>query len=427
MAVSQLVRRVAAGAAAPTFVIGGATSCDLDVLLLDRRIHAVASPRHATVLLVAGILPEALVRPAGLVHDTLPHPRATVWWGDGDPGVDWLRECSTVSVAQDPAAMIAAVHGDLMGGNRRSEPAIVGETNRSPWQGVGPYGHGGSGMTGGEPYGRPLTEREDDPRDGLALDVLPVTVGPFFPGLPAGFTIDVALHGDILGAVEVREDPFLDSRMPHASPTGLLFEEARAEPVAVATLERGRVSHHLRAVSRTLRLHGLHALAARVLAVAVAPRWSDQEILRLLRTVERTGLARVGAGVGVVPTERAVDRALGLAARASGVPEDAREADAAYAHLGFRPVTQAGGDARARLRQRVAEIRQSLRLVEQADGRMREPGPQVEDPRLPAATVSEIVEEVLLGMEWGDAVTTIDSFDIVMGLPKNSGVVAEAA
>ena len=427
MAVSRLVRRVAAGADAPTFVIDGATSGDLDALLLDRRVRAVASPRHAAVLLVAGTLPEPLVRPAGLVHDALPHPRATVWWGDGDPGVDWLGECPSVSAQEDPAAAIARVHAELMCGDRKSEPAIVGETNRSPWEGVGPYGHGGSGMTGGEPYGRPLTERGDDPRDGLALDVLPVTVGPFFPGLPAGLTIDVSLHGDMVGTIKVQEDPFLGSGTPPVPPHGLVFEKARAEPVAVAALERARVSHHLRAVSRTLRLHGLSALAARVLAVAVSGCPSEQEVLRLLRTVERTGLARVGAGVGVLPAERAAGRALGLAARASGVAEDARKLDPAYVDLGFRPVTHAGGDACARLCQRIAEIRQSLRLVEQGGERMREPGPQVEDPRLPAATVGETLEEVLLGAEWGDAVTTIDSFDVVMGLANASGVVAEPA
>ena len=323
--------------------------------------------------------------------------------------------------------MIAGVHAELMCGDRKSEPAIVGETNRSPWEGVGPYGHGGSGMTGGEPYGRPLTERGSDPRDGLALDVLPVTVGPFFPGLPAGLTIDVSLHGDMVGAVEVHQDPFPGSVTSPVPPHGLLFEKARAEPVAVAALERGRVSHHLRAVSRTLRLHGLHALAERVLGVAVAPRRSDQDILRLLGAVERTGVARVGAGVGVLPAERAAGRGLGLAARASGVAEDAREADPAYVELGFRPVTHAGGDACARLCQRIAEIRQALRLVEQAGERVREPGPPVEDPRLPAAAAGETLEEILLGAEWGDAVTTIDSFDIVMGLPHTSGVGAEAA
>ena len=427
MAVSRLMRRVAAGAAAPTFFVGGATTADFDPLQLDRRVCAVASPRHATVLLVAGTLPEALVRPAGLVHDALPHPRATVWWGDGDPGVDWLRDCPSVSAAGDAAAAIAAVHVELMYGNRRSEPAIVGKTNRSPWEGVGPYGHGGSGMTGGEPYGRPLTERDDDPRDGLALDVLPVTVGPFFPGLPAGLTMDVSLHGDIVGAVKVREDLFLDSGTRPVPPLALAFEKARTEPVAVAALERARVSHHLRAVSRTLRLHGLHAMAARVLAVAVAAWPSDREVVRLLRTVEHSGVGRVSAGVGVLPTERAAGRALGLAARASGAAEDARQADPAYLQLGFRPVTHTGGDARARLCQRIAEIRQSLRLVEQAGERVREPGPPVEDPRLPAATAGETLERLLLGAEWGDAVTTIDSFDVVMGLPTTSGVVAEAA
>lgn len=415
MAVRQLVRRVAARAAAPVFVVGGATSTDVEALLLDDRVHPVASPRHATVLVVAGALPNALVRPAGLVHDALPYPRATVWWGDGDPGVGWLRECPGVSAGEDPAAAIAAVHAGLMSGRRASEPAMVGDTNRSPWRGVGPYGHGGSGMTGGEPYGRPLTERDDDPRDGLSLDVLPVTVGPFFPGLPRGLTIDVSLHGDLVGAVEVHKDPFLDGGPPVVAPHCVVFEKARSEPVTVAALERARVAHHLRAMSRTLRLHGLDALARRVLTAATARDPGEAEVQRLLRAVHRTWLPRVGAGVGVLVEERA--GGLGLAARASGLAQDARDADPAYRDLAFRPVTQSGGDVRARLCQRVAEVRQSLRLVVQAGDRVREPGPPLEDPRVSATSVAKALEAILPGAEWGDAVTTIDSFDIVMGLP----------
>lgn len=423
---TEFLRRVAAGAAAPTFAVSGAAGGDVEALLLDSRLNVVGSPRHATVLLVAGHLTDPLVRAAGLVHDALPHPRATVWWGDGDPDLEWLRDCPNVSLVQDPSTVIGSVHADLMYGRRRSEPSVVTQTNRSTWRGVGPYGHGGSGMTGGEPYGRPLADRGDDPRDGLTLDVLPLTVGPFFPGFPSGFALKVSMHGDVVGAAQVQPDPFLESGMPPVAVHAAAFDAARRRPVPMATLEHVRAEHHLRAISRTLRLQGLDALARRVLSVAVMPGRRGRELQRVLGAVERTGLLRVGAGVGVLSTDAAIAGDLGVAARASGIAEDAREADPAYAGLGFRPLTQSGGDARARLCQRITETLQSLRLAEEAGERMREPGPPLEDPRLPAARVAETLQWLLVGAEWGDAVTTIDSFDIVMGLPAASDASAEA-
>ena len=229
-----------------------------------------------------------------------------------------------------------------------------------------------------------------------------------------------------MGAAQIGDDPFLDIRTRPVRSHEAIFDSADEAPVTVAALERARVTHHLRAISRSLRLHGLRAFADRALAVAVAERPNAEEVRRLLTIVERTGLTRLGAGVGVVGEERAAGRGLGLAARASGVAEDVRQADPAYSELDFRPVTHPGGDARARLCQRIAEARQSLQLAERAAERVRDPGPPVEDPRLPAATVAGTLEEVLIGAEWGDAVTTIDSFDIVMGLPAPYGVTAAA-
>ena len=425
VAVSRLLRRLAAGAAAPTFVVSGAAGGDVEELLLDSRVDVVASPRHATVLLVSGHLPDPLARAAALVHDALPHPRATVWWGDGEPAPQWQRDAPKAALLEDPAAVVASVHADLMYGHRGSESPVVAQTNRSAWHGVGPYGHGGSGMTGGQPYGRPLADRGDDPRDGLSLDVLPVTAGPFFPGLPGGLTVKVALHGDVVGAAQVEADPFLGEGPAPAVGPAALFDGARAGPVGVAALEHARAAHHLRAISRTLRLHGLDALARRVLSAAIEPGASPGELRRVMAAVERTGLARVGAGVGVLPRDAA--GGLGLAARASGVASDARGEDPAYDGLGFQPITQPGGDARARLHQRLAETRQSLRLAEEAGQRVREPGPPLEDPRLAAARVGATLEELLVGAEWGDAVTIVDSFDIAMGLPPAPEAATAAA
>ena len=72
-------------------------------------------------------------------------------------------------------------------GRRRlaSSPDALPDLDPAPWRGVGPFGQGGTGMTGGVPYGRPLAGRADD-RDGLKLDQLLVRVGPFLPPFPPG-------------------------------------------------------------------------------------------------------------------------------------------------------------------------------------------------------------------------------------------------
>jgi len=56
----------------------------------------------------------------------------------------------------------------------------------------------------------------------------------------------------------------------------------------------------------------------------------------------------------------------GPVARASGKDEDARNGDATYIALGFETVTCSGGDAAVRLKQRLAEIEQSLDLIAKA-------------------------------------------------------------
>lgn len=62
--------------------------------LLGRdEIDLVASPRHATVLLMAGQIPVAWDGFTDRVHDQLPHPRIVVHapWDPGDLVEDWLQ------------------------------------------------------------------------------------------------------------------------------------------------------------------------------------------------------------------------------------------------------------------------------------------------------------------------------------------------
>lgn len=402
---TRWLHAVAARAAVPVFLVQGSSDGgpgDLDRLRLDPRLDVRDSPRHACVLVVGGSLPASVHRPAALVHDALPHPRATVWWG-GDRGeaVALLPCAVEAAVGADPVAAIVEVHRELLAGDLTTEPAVLEETTRSDWRGVGPYGHGGSGMTGGAPYGRPLADREDDLRDGLTLDVLPVAVGPFFPGWPQGLTLRVRLQGDVVQGVEVEPNPYPATAAPDDP-----FVRAATEPVALAGLELARAARHLRHVAAVLRILGLSALGARALRastqVAVGSTAGACSLLAILRAVP---VERALPAAAVLLAEDA--RGLGLLARASGLEEDARCDDPAYAAVDFTPVCQAGGDARARWRQRLAEVAQSMALAERAGGRARDPGQPLEPSEPPAAAVLGLLPRLLVGAEWGDAVAVV--------------------
>jgi len=86
-------------------------------------------------------------------------------------------------------------------------------------------------------------------------------------------------------------------------------------------------------------------------------------------------------GVGVIPAERALEDGLtGPSLRASGVPLDFRKAQpySGYEDYDFDVPVSTAGDANARFEVRFQEMRESLKIVEQALDRL-EPGP-VRDP-----------------------------------------------
>lgn len=417
MAVTRWLRRFAAAAPVPTFLLQGVAAGppgDAEALRLDPRLAIVDSPRHATVLLVAGDLPGPLQRPAALAHDALPHPRATVWWGehrsDAVPAVPVTRR---VAAAADVVSVAQAAHRSLLVEGGPSEAAWLTDSTRQPWRGVGPHGHGGSGMTGGTPYGRPLADRADDLRDGLKLDLLPVTVGPFFPSFPTGLTLRVGLQGDLVQDVEVLPNPFLTGSTLPAPARGEVFWRAATEPVRVAELEVARLRSHLSWLAGGLRLVGLRALGQRALALAVAePERVIAHARAIATLVERLQVTRAVPPAGAVTAAGEGDGGLGLVARAAGVTQDARADDDAYLALGFEPVVQKTGDARARWDQHLAEIRQSAHLAARAGQRMREPGPALEAPAPPAARLLPLLPGLLVGQEWGDAVRIVASLHL---------------
>lgn len=424
MGVRATVARLGAAAPAPVFPVTGAGAREaVQDLSRDPRLHVVDSPRRANVLLLAGEVPPGLADAAAAAHDAMSHPRCSVAWNAGAStgpvagpfvGVDVVE-----GIDDEAAAAVAARHRELLAGDRASEPALLLDADPAPWRGVGPYGQGGTGMTGGVPYGRPMAGRADD-RDGLTLDQLPLRMGPLLAPLPQGLTLQVALQGDVVQDVDVEDNPFDGVDAP--APAGLApFLRAVTEPVPVAELELARARHHLRWLARALSVHGLSALARRVLGFAAGLEPSDGEAVRAVeRTVRRTGvLAWATAGVGVVGTEVLAGASAGPAGRAAGVADDVRSDDPAYQALDFQPRTEEGGDAASRWRQRLAECQQSLNLARETGGARAGGWWQVESPtgRLgPGSSATgrllELLPGLLRGQEWGDAVTTIVSLDL---------------
>ncbi len=250
----------------PVIVTAGADAWGpVQELRARPELRLVASPRHAAVLVEAGAVADQ-ARAADLVHDQVPHPRATVTWRPrpvpGDDEVDALVEA------------VQRAHADRAADPVGSDPDRRPDEDPHEWRGVGPFGQGGEGMMGGTPYGRPMAMTGDD-RDGLALDRLHLRLGPYLDPLPGPLVLDVVLQGDVLQSVDVAGAP------PDPGP-----DEAR---------------HHLRLLAHGLHVHGLDALAARAAALAVAGgRGSDvaDRGRRLARAVRRSGLLWALRGVG---------------------------------------------------------------------------------------------------------------------------------
>lgn len=421
MGLREALGRLAADAPVPVFAVAGSGARDaVQDLRLRPELRLFDTPRPAAILLIAGTLPESFNRPLAHIHDTMAHPRATLLWsGNGRwhpalPGV-----ADPILIGGDPVAATVAVYRDLIAGRRPSEPPILPDVDPAPWRAVGPYGQGGSGMTGGVPYGRPMAELGPDP-DGLRLDVLPLAVGPFFPRFPTGLIVDVRLAGDLVLDATI-PDPITGS-VDIAPRAGLEpFLRALTEPVSIAELELARARDHLRWLSDALTAHGLAALGLRALRIATNVRPGDgPTIRRFARLVRGTQVMRWSTrGIGRLVRDDLAGLGVGPVARAAGLAEDVRLEDPAYRAVGFEPIFGQRGDAAARLELRLAEAAQSLDLAARSGdrrtglvGRVESPRGRLERGSAASDRLLALIPQVLHEIEWGDAVTTLVSLDI---------------
>ncbi len=411
MGIRAILARLAHTAPIPVFPVTGADAIDaVRDLRLRPEIELVSTPRHASVLLVAGNFGVNPVPGLALVHDQMPLPRVTVHW-KGEIADDAHGQV----VSGDEANLVeklSALDREILVAPGLSDPATLPDVDPVDWRGVGPYGHGGKGMTGGTPFGRPLAERAPD-RDGIELDQLPVTIGPWVGALPPGLQLRVKFQGDVIQEVEVV--PAFASTRPDN-----VFVAALHTPTAVAILELERARHHLRWLADALTFHGLPALGLWALRLAHDLGPQDRtEVEDLLKSLRRSWVITMVLS----RIDGALDGSLGAGsgplARAAGLEDDARLDDPVYQALDFQPILGGTGGPAAWWRQRMAEIVQSLDLSIRAGDMTAFGRGSVEGPRgrlhadnPDASTSLELLPGLIAGLEWGDAASVIWSLDI---------------
>lgn len=414
MGLRQRIARFGGQAPIPVLLVPGAGGHELlEPLRCHERLVPVNSPREAAVLVGAGAIPDGLMDALRRLHDGLTQPRAMAWlMTPGGPTVPDIPGLALLGPRHTDR--VVALGQDLLSGHRPSDPPLLPDEDPAPWRGVGPYGQGGSGMTGGVPHGRPMAGLAPD-RDGLRLDRLPVTLGPWFPSLPAGLRLRVGFTGDVLFGVEVIAPESMSTSLGNEPFVRVLYE-----PVSIHDLELARVRSHLRALAVAMEVAGLVALARWVRRWAAGEPLDPSHVDALERRLRWAGFFRwPTGGVGKMPADALRAGGLGPLGRAAGIPEDARTGIAAYRDLGFRPVTADSGDAAARWRVRITEVRQSLVLAGASGELTAGPLEAFEGPRglvtadrRPLDAQLATLPVVLDGLEWGDALTTLVSLDL---------------
>ena len=382
MAMNAL-RSFAADGPVPLFAaIGQGASAAVDELCLSSSIARVASPRHASILLVAGEVRMADREALRRLHDQIPHPRATVWWDSTE--CIGTRGTITLTADEDPLPSLRNLYRRLLTQALPSEGDLLPDEPPVPWRGVGEHGQGGQGMMGGTPYGRPMAMTGDDLRDGLALDRYIVELGPFLPTLPPGLILEITLQGDVIQRAKVIQPPYPLNSIWDAS-------GAASRPVATAMqVEKGRAAHRLRCIAGWLTIQQLLPQAELCRRLASSIEHGEALALRDVRKA----LRRSGAFVAIPSELGRIDPS--LASALGGVALTARDrvhqwVDEAELALHAASVLEpAQTDAtQNRLHTRIPEH------------------PLGSGGRLPFSFA-----ELLAGLEWSEALLVIASFDV---------------
>ncbi|MEV4477375.1 hypothetical protein [Nonomuraea sp. NPDC049504] len=336
-----------------------------------RDLPIALTPADTDILLVAGPGHPRFEAVERLWRDT-PAPRQRVH-------VEDPRDAATVI----DAACARLSDPDDDGARERTS----GKSERS--------GDGGDDMK--MPAGLPMAERGPD-RDGLTLDRLHVSLGPFLPDWPHGLTVGVTLQGDVVQEAELAHWPV------NRTPAGACFwtepwvRAAAGERVRTGEAARRRAAAHLDSLGRFLAVAGwpAAAMSARRLRDALLGEASREAVLPLMAGFTR----RVGGSRTLYWLTRGLGPLPGREAAAAGIAGPAARAD---------------GDVSARYRLWLAAVRQDMDRLEDSaplDPVRHEPprGP-LSAPRPPSAALAEVLPRLLAGAELAAARLIVASLD----------------
>ena len=283
------------------------------------------------MLVAAGEFPGRMGDALDRIHDQVAHPRGVVWWRPTHAVTvpSALRNAATVHDLAQIGSVLRTTHRDCLT-NMTTTADVAPDRPPTEFAGRGGNGQGGDGMMGGAPWGRPMARTADD-RDGLALDRLTVTFGPFTPGFPPGLSAEVQLQGEIVQAITIDLDG----------------------TATAATTTR----HLLHVLSDLAWIGGVPGASRRAARLAGAidhlgGREAADELGRLRRQFGRSGLLRQWRGIGgIEPDRRDVASRIELifedcAADRSGEPTQTRlQLRCAVADLERALVGSSWGDA----------------------------------------------------------------------------------
>jgi hypothetical protein len=168
-------------------------------------LRPVATPRHADILLLAGVIPAGLQRAAATVYTQMPRPRAILAVGsaaaDGLPTPD----ISVASTQADLATGISEVRRLFETDAWTTEADAFREQHEmhSAGQDMPAVEHMHMHMDGGFMSMVMMTRHLPRSADGLPMEWLEVPFGPLFAGLPGGLALVLTLDGDTVVRAEV--------------------------------------------------------------------------------------------------------------------------------------------------------------------------------------------------------------------------------
>ncbi|MFD3524990.1 hypothetical protein [Streptomyces sp. NPDC058653] len=256
--------------------------------------------------------------------------------------------------------------------------------------------HSGDSDGMGMPAGLPMAQLGED-RDGLTLDRLHVSLGPFLADWPAGLVVRVVLQGDVVRSAQLGEPYATGPAGPFWS--GPWIRASAGEPVRLAEAARCRAAAHLDSLGRLLAVAGwpAEALTARRLRDDLLERAPANAVLpRAVRFARRVGRSRT-----LYRLTRDIGPLTAADARAAGVGGPAARAD---------------GDVPARYRRWLSDALADIRRPDDGatllDPRTEEsPRGPWDAGRPPSAALAALLPRLLEGAELASARLVVASLD----------------